>query len=171
MNSKSGQSGSPVGPAAPDTFHYRLRVRYSECDAQKVVFNVRYGEYVELATTEFVRACGLEGLMVHGPFDYQLVKQTIEWKLPARFDQVLDLSVQPIHLGNTSFHLGIDFRIAGKSDIIAHAETVYVLTDAATYEKTPLTDAIRGKLLAAARGQVTDYANSRPVERDGSRAS
>ena len=27
-------------------FRYYLRVRYIECDAQKVVFNSRYGEYV-----------------------------------------------------------------------------------------------------------------------------
>jgi acyl-CoA thioester hydrolase len=161
MNSaKPGQATVGSDPSGRDTFHYRLRVRYSECDAQKVVFNVRYGEYVELATTEFVRACGLESLMVHGPYDYQLVKQTIEWKLPARFDQVLELAVWPIQLGNTSFHLGIDFRIAGNLDVIAHAETVYVLTDAVSYEKARLTDEIREKLQAAAKGRVVDFANS-----------
>ncbi|MFP5307388.1 MAG: acyl-CoA thioesterase, partial [Gammaproteobacteria bacterium] len=26
-----------------DSFRYYLRVRYGECDAQKVVFNARYG--------------------------------------------------------------------------------------------------------------------------------
>jgi acyl-CoA thioester hydrolase len=40
-------------------FRYYLRVRYSECDSQKVVFNARYGEYVDLAVTEYVRAAGL----------------------------------------------------------------------------------------------------------------
>ena len=39
-------------------FRYYLRVRYSECDAQKVVFNSRYGDYIDLATTEFLRALG-----------------------------------------------------------------------------------------------------------------
>jgi acyl-CoA thioester hydrolase len=160
MNPKPHQPGSSGNSASSDTFHYRLRVRYSECDAQRVVFNVRYGEYVELATTEFVRACGLEQLMVHGPYDYQLVKQTIEWKSPARFDQVLDVAVRPIHLGNTSFQLGIDFRIAGNDETIARAETVYVLTDAVTYEKTPLTVEIREKLQAGAKGITVDFANS-----------
>jgi acyl-CoA thioester hydrolase len=161
MNSaKPGQTALGSDPTGRDTFHYRLRVRYSECDAQKVVFNVRYGEYVELATTEFVRACGLEQVMVHGPYDYQLVKQTIEWMASARFDQVLDLAVRPIHLGNTSFQLGIDFRIAGGDDVIAKAETVYVLTDAVTYEKAQLTDEIREKLQAGAKGITVDYANS-----------
>ena len=29
-------------------FRYYLRVRYIECDAQKVVFNSRYSEYVDV---------------------------------------------------------------------------------------------------------------------------
>ena len=33
-------------------FRYYLRVRYGECDAQKVVFNARYADYIDLATTE-----------------------------------------------------------------------------------------------------------------------
>ena len=31
-------------------FRYYLRVRYGECDAQKVVFNARYADYVDLGT-------------------------------------------------------------------------------------------------------------------------
>ena len=61
-------------------FRYLLRVRYDECDAQKVVFNARYGTYIDLAVTEFVRAMGLGDVLVNGSLDYQLVKQTIEWK-------------------------------------------------------------------------------------------
>ena len=59
-------------------FRYYLRVRYSECDAQKVVFNGRYGEYVDLAVTEYMRAIGLTSGGLFVEFDYQLVKQTIE---------------------------------------------------------------------------------------------
>src|SRR5262249_24046289 len=32
-------------------FRYYLRVRYIECDAQKVVFNSRYGEYIDVRST------------------------------------------------------------------------------------------------------------------------
>ena len=34
-------------------FRYYMQVRYGECDAQKVVFNARYGDYTDLAATEF----------------------------------------------------------------------------------------------------------------------
>src|SRR3979490_1096372 len=41
-----------------EPFRYYLRVRYIECDAQKVVFNSRYGEYVDVSINEFLRAIG-----------------------------------------------------------------------------------------------------------------
>ena len=39
-----------------ERFRYYLRVRYQECDAQKVVFNARYGDYIDQACIEFLRA-------------------------------------------------------------------------------------------------------------------
>ena len=63
-------------------FTYYLRVRYGECDAQKVVFNSRYGDYVDVAVNEFLRALGYESQLVSGELDFQLVKQTTEWRGP-----------------------------------------------------------------------------------------
>src|ERR1041384_3926501 len=94
-------------------FRYYLRVRYIEWDAQKVVFNSRYSEYVDVSINEFLRATGMLPAFVDGHLDFQLVKQTIEWKAPARFDQVLEISVFAKGLGNTSFTLAAEFRIAG----------------------------------------------------------
>jgi acyl-CoA thioester hydrolase len=139
-------------------FRYYLRVRYGECDAQKVVFNARYGDYVDLATIEFLRALGLNDVMVTGPLDYQVVKQTLEWKAPARFDQVLEVSVYAKQLGTTSFTLAAEFRIAGGDAVIAAVETVYVLVDAATLAKTPLPARVRAAMEQGAAGTATDHA-------------
>jgi len=141
-----------------ERFHYYLRVRYGECDAQKVVFNARYGDYIDLAVTEFFKALGYREALLAGELDYQLVKQTIEWKAPARFDQVLDISVQTRHLGNTSFTLVCEFRIAGQEAVIATAETVYVLVDAQTLAKTPLPSDLRAALERGAPGVHIDHA-------------
>lgn len=141
-----------------ERFHYYLRVRYGECDAQKVVFNARYGEYVDLAVTEFFAALGYREALVAGRLDYQLVKQTLEWKAPARFDQVLDIDVCTKHLGNTSFTLLCEFRVAGNEAVIATAETVYVLVDAHTLAKMPLPDDLRRALERGAAGAVVDHA-------------
>ena len=145
-------------------FRYYLRVRYIECDAQKVVFNSRYAEYVDVSVTEFLRAAGIQHEFDHGDLDFQLVKQTVEWKAPARFDQVLELSVDAKHLGNTSFTLLTEFRIAdpeADDRVIVTVETVYVLVDAKTLTKMPLPDRIRAALKDGARGRETDHAGYR----------
>src|SRR5215472_16505922 len=141
-----------------DRFRYYLRVRYGECDAQKVVFNARYGDYVDLAITEFFRALGYGEELFSGELDYQLVKQTFEWREPARFDQVLEISVSAKHLGNTSFTLAAEFRIAGEERVIVTAETVYVLVAPHTLNKTPIPPLLRAAMEEGAPGAVTDHA-------------
>lgn len=145
-------------------FRYYLRVRYGECDAQKVVFNSRYSDYVDVSINEFLRAAGIFDELVYGHLDFQLVKQTVEWKAPARFDQVLELSILVRHLGNTSFTLATEFRIAGvgaDDRLIVTVETVYVLVDAKTLTKMPLPDHVRAALQDGARGRETDHAGYR----------
>lgn len=144
-----------------DRFRYYLRVRYGECDAQKVVFNARYGDYVDLATSEFFRALGYGEALASGDVDFQLVKQTFEWKAPARFDQVLEISVSAKHLGNTSFTLAAEFRVASHHDdgqAIATAETVYVLVKPHTFTKMPIPSQLRTAMEKGAPGAVTDHA-------------
>ena len=139
-------------------FRYYLRVRYIECDAQKVVFNSRYSEYVDVGINEFLRAAGVLGDFITGPLDFQLVKQTVEWKAPARFDQVLELRIGATRLGTTSFTIGTEFRVAGEQRVIVTVETIYVLVDGKTLTKLPLPDAIRVALQEGAAGRVADHA-------------
>jgi acyl-CoA thioester hydrolase len=139
-------------------FRYYLRVRYVECDAQKVVFNSRYAEYVDVAMNEYLRAIGILDQFFTGDLDFQLVKQTVEWKGPARYDQVLELSMQTMRLGTTSFTVSVEFRIAGDDRIIVTVETVYVLMDASTLTKRPIPDAIRSALTDGAPGRTIDHA-------------
>jgi acyl-CoA thioester hydrolase len=143
-----------------EPFQYLLRVRYSECDAQKVAFNARYGDYIDLAVTEFLRALGYGTALVDGGLDYQLVKQTIEWRGPARFDQVLAVAVHPVRVGTTSFALGSEFRVLGESRVFAQAETVYVLVDAASLEKRAVPDDLRDAVERGAPGTVIDHAGA-----------
>ena len=147
----------------PLAFRYRLRVRYAECDAQKVVFNARYGDYIDLAATEFLRALGYGEALLDGRLDYQLVRQTVEWRAPAHFDDVLSISVDSPHQGNTSFTLAFTFRRAGEGEdaVLARAETVYVLVTPALVKK-PLPADFRASLVRGAPGIVTCHAGWLP---------
>ena len=139
-------------------FSYFLRVRYGECDAQKVVFNSRYGEYVDLAAAEFLRVLGFEHEIQTAELDYQVVKQTTQWRAPARFDQVLEISVSTKHLGTTSFTLVTEFRIAGDEALIATSESVYVHVDTRTLKKAPVPTRLREALERGAAGEKVDHA-------------
>jgi acyl-CoA thioester hydrolase len=153
-----------------DAFVYRLRVRFCECDPQRVVFNAVYAMYIDLAVLEFMRALGLGDTLVKGPLDYQLVRQSLEWKAPARFDQVVEIAVSAGRLGTTSFTMLTEFRIGGESGVIATGETVYVLVDAATLTKTPLTPEFRAALEQGARGLSIDHADCTPRKRSAATA-
>ena len=123
-----------------------------------MVFNSRYSEYVDVGINEFLRAAGVLGDFITGPLDFQLVKQTVEWKAPARFDQVLELRIAATRLGTTSFTIGTEFRVAGEQRVIVTVETIYVLVDGKTLTKLPLPDAIRVALREGAAGRVADHA-------------
>src|SRR4029453_3874432 len=114
-----------------------------ECDAQKVVFNSRYGDYVDVAVNEFLRALGYESQLLSGELDFQLVKQTTGWRGPARFDQVLGASVFVSRIGTTSFTFTTEFRIAGDDSVICTVETVYVMVDTKTLTKKPIPTDLR----------------------------
>jgi acyl-CoA thioester hydrolase len=141
-----------------DPFRYYLRVRYGECDAQRVVFNPRWADYVDIGSVEFFHALGFGPALDSGAFDYQVVKLTLEWKAPARFDQVLELSIYTSHLGNTSFTTITEFRLAGAEKVICMAETVYVNVDSKTLAKLPLSPEIRTALNLGAPGRRVDHA-------------
>jgi acyl-CoA thioester hydrolase len=141
-----------------EPFRYYLRVRYGECDAQYVVFNARYGEYVDLASTEFLKAAFAPRDLFDGSFEYQVVRQLTEWKAAARFDEVLEVAVRPARIGTTSFALQFELRKAGSPDIIATCETVYVLVDGKTWAKRPIAEAERRAIDMGAAGKQVDHA-------------
>ena len=78
-----------------DKFTLLLRVRYGECDAQQVVFNARYADYIDIAMTEYFRAAvgGFHVLLDQG-LDNQVVSLHIDWLSSAKFDDVLAIEVK-----------------------------------------------------------------------------
>jgi acyl-CoA thioester hydrolase len=140
-------------------FRYYLRVRYQDCDAQHVVFNARYGEYADLACFEFFRAAlprPTDGM--DGTFEAQTVRQVVEWKSPARFDYVLEMSIWASRIGTTSFVLSAEIRRAGEPDILATTETTYVRVDPKTWTKIAIDPEMRAAIEAGGRGKTTDHA-------------
>lgn len=124
-----------------------LRVRFAECDSQNVVFNARYADYVDLASTEFMRfLCGGYEQLVERGFSSQVVNLNIDWFASAVFDDVLTLEMECTKIGTTSFALTCIIKRHKDGLKIANARSVYVVLDDATGTKTPIPDDIRKKL-------------------------
>jgi len=72
-------------------FRFRFRVRYGECDAQGVVFNARYADFVDISVNEYIRTLfGDYQHLLDQDLDIQVVSLTVNWKAPAKFDDVLE---------------------------------------------------------------------------------
>jgi acyl-CoA thioester hydrolase len=130
-------------------FTSTLRVRYAEIDGQKIVYNAHYLTYLDLAFTEYFRAIGIQ-FVEASAFDTALVKATLEYKRPARLDDLLDIHVSFPRLGNTSFTGR--YRISpherpNAEDAHMEAEIIYV---SVTEEgrPTPIPDWVRERIAA-----------------------
>ncbi len=128
-------------------FVHRLRVRYSECDPQGVVFNAQYLAFADHALTELWRELfgGYMEMLDEG-VDVVVAEATIRFRASARFDEELDISVAVAHLGTTSMTLHDAITRVADHAPIAEVELRYVWVDRATGAKTPVPDWARAKL-------------------------
>lgn len=140
-----------------EPFRYLLRVRYGECDAQGIVFNARWGDYADIGSAELTRALfgGVDAASTG--IDWRLVKQTTEWRAPARYDDVLDLRIRTLRVGTTSFTLHTEYRRYADQHLLATTETTCVLVDAAGV-KRPIPPEVRAALERGAPGVLVDHA-------------
>jgi acyl-CoA thioester hydrolase len=139
-------------------FRYLLRVRFQEVDAQGVVFNARWVDYIDVAMAEFGRVVFGGVQPAQTGIDWRLVKQTVEWKAAGRYDDVLEARIRTVRLGTSSFTLAFEFRRHGTNAVLVTAETVYVRVDVAANASKPLDPAHRAALERGAPGIVVDHA-------------
>lgn len=140
-------------------FEFRLRVRYGECDAQSVVFNARYADYVDIAVNEYIRTLfGSYHAMLERDLDIQVVSLTINWKAPARYDDVLRVRITPGHLGNTSFSFHVEFVDYATGITVGDADITYVMVAPSSLGKTPIPEDMRTLLSKGAPGVMISHA-------------
>lgn len=142
-------------------FTLLTRVRYADCDAQGVMFNARYGDYVDLALTELYRVLfgGYQQLLARD-MDFQVVRLLTEWQSPARFDDLIAISIQCNRVGNTSISFQLDFRQQPGGEPIATVEITNVMISASSHSKMPVSEAIRRALQDCAKGTLVDLSGN-----------
>lgn len=128
-------------------FVHRLRVRYSECDAQSAVFNANYLTYFDIAMTELWREVvgGYEQMTATG-VDMVVAEATIRYLAPARFDDELEIRAEVLRLGTTGITTRLTVERAGER--LTEGTLRHVFIAAASGRKAPIPDAVRRGLAA-----------------------
>ena len=144
-----------------NNFTYLLRVRYSECDAQGVVFNAKYLEYIDVANTEFFRAAmGSYQELVEQGMETQVVGVTMDWNAPARFDDVVAITLSTQRIGNTSFTLQVGFQNYETGQHLLSSEITYVMVGVTEegFVKIPVPEDMRNTLKHGAANVMVNHA-------------
>ncbi|MHA6718001.1 acyl-CoA thioesterase [Sphingomonas sp. RS6] len=130
-------------------FSTRFRVRYSEIDGQKIVFNSRYLEYADVGLTEFWRWADLAAL---GPewtdAEFNVVNAQIDYKAPFRFDDLVEVFVRVERVGNSSMTMRADLCHAETGALHAEVAITSVHLDLDTRRPQPIPPRVREALLA-----------------------
>lgn len=128
-------------------FHHAFRVRWSETDAQGVVFNARYLDYADIAVTEYWRAAGLRLAHPDEPLEFHVKKATVTWFAPIKPDEMIEVMCRTVASGRTSITKLVEIHgsnEAGEDDLRADVELVSVHVDLESHRPQPLPEWVPG---------------------------
>jgi len=131
----------------------RLRVRWAEIDAQKIVFNGHYLTYFDTAIAGYWRAMAMPyaQTMDYLGGDLYVRKATVEYEGSAHYDDVLDVGIRSARIGNSSILFqGGCFR---QDELLVSCELVYVFADPASQTSKAVPQQLRDVLQAFEAGK------------------
>ncbi|MGH3821534.1 MAG: acyl-CoA thioesterase [Pseudonocardiaceae bacterium] len=137
----------PVGVqgAQPQGYVHTLRVRPVDTDFQGIVHAARYGAFFEAAMIETMRAAvGSYDVMIESGIHFVMAEINIRYLSPARFDDLLAITVSLRTLGTTSMIVDFDGRVADRPVVAAWVR--YVALATSTGQKVPITETLRSHL-------------------------
>ena len=135
-------------------FSERLRVRWAEIDAQKIVFNGHYLMYFDTAVAGYWRALAMPyaETMAQLEGDLFVRKATVDYLGSARYDDVLDIAIRCGRIGSSSMLFsGAVFRA---DRLLVSCELVYVFADPRTQTAKPVPPALRAVLEGFEAGEA-----------------
>jgi acyl-CoA thioester hydrolase len=84
-----------------------IRIYYEDTDAGGVVYHANYLRYFERARTEYLRERGLSvGELAAKGAIFPVVRLEVDYRAPARHDDLLRIETCVLEVGKTSFTVG-----------------------------------------------------------------
>jgi len=95
-------------------FHIQVRVYYEDVDVGGVVYYANYLRYFERARSEWLRGLGVnqEQLAAVEGVGFVVVRAEIDYKIGARLDDLLTVTVAPVETKRAYFWLEQEARLA-----------------------------------------------------------
>jgi acyl-CoA thioester hydrolase len=126
-------------------FIHRVRPRYAEVDQQGVVFNAHWLTYFDEACTRWFDALGFPPASTFaGDFDVMLVRAVVDWQGSAGFDEEVDIVVEAVRFGTSSFDVRYTATVGDRSVCVGTITYVSVVPGEAA--STPIPDRFRKAL-------------------------
>jgi len=103
-------------PADAADFSATMRIYWEDTDAAGIVFYANYLKFFERARTEWLRGLGFgqEALRTQANIAFIVSETRLRYRRPARLDDVIDVSVAVVHLGQASLEIAQEARRAGE---------------------------------------------------------
>jgi acyl-CoA thioester hydrolase len=103
-------------------FSWPARVYYEDTDAGGVVYYANYMKFFERARTEWLRSFGLnqDKLAQEQGLIFVVRRALLDFVRPARLDDMLDISVEPLKLARVYLDLAQEARCG--TQVLARAE-------------------------------------------------
>ena len=121
------------------SFSYNFRIRYSEVDAQKIVYNSHYLTFLDVSIFEFFDAIGFnqEEYIKETNNEFHTVRAVVEYKAPATLGDTIEVLTRIKKIGNSSITFQQEIYLHESDKLLATGEIVWVNTN--QEEMVPIT--------------------------------
>jgi acyl-CoA thioester hydrolase len=124
-------------------FRFPVRVYYEDTDAAGVVYYANYLKFMERARTEWLTALGhpLAAFEREHGVVFVVHRCEIDFRLPGRLNDTLDVSVEPVKLGASTITMRQDVHRGG--DMLTSARVTLACLDAARWKPVRMPAALK----------------------------
>ncbi|MEJ2590664.1 MAG: tol-pal system-associated acyl-CoA thioesterase [Candidatus Thiodiazotropha sp.] len=130
--------------ASGNRFIWPVRVYYEDTDAVGVVYYANYLKFMERARTEWLRSLGYEQdrLMERDGIIFAVRSVEVDYHLPARFNDALEVSASLSQKGRASLTFHQEVRRSGDAQLLCSGEIRIACLDKERLRPTPLPKAL-----------------------------
>ena len=128
------------------SFTYPVRIYYEDTDAGGVVYHANYLKYMERARTEWLRQMGydLVAMSRDDNLVFVVAAAQLEFKRPARLNDLLQVSARPLRMGRASLDVLQDVRRDG--ELLCNATITLVTVRADSFKPGPMPSTMKEEL-------------------------